>query len=265
MLIAMAIHDTPENGRDQYTAQTLESLALTVDWSRHRIWFVCNAATERTTKAISAFMAQLPPETADECGVIFLPENIGTARAINKAWAYRQPGEHAVKMDNDVVIHGAGWADDMVEIFEKDSRAGIIGLKRKDCIQNPDHPDPFYRSVLQYIPRQHGDSWLLVEKTADVMGTCTGFSSALLDKIGYLYQPGLYGYDDVLACVRSLCAGFYNAFLPAYKIDHIDHGGTEYQKWKERSAGGDSPTYHTLKSGYMAGQIPIYYGPNGDQ
>ena len=62
-LIAMAIHDTPENGRDKLTERTLESLMQTVDWSRHRFFAVVNSATDRTADALFHFKSILVQQT----------------------------------------------------------------------------------------------------------------------------------------------------------------------------------------------------------
>ena len=43
MLITMAVHDTPENERRGLTLRTLDSLAETVDWGRHRFIICCGA------------------------------------------------------------------------------------------------------------------------------------------------------------------------------------------------------------------------------
>jgi hypothetical protein len=87
------------------------------------------------------------------------------------------------------------------------------------------------------------------------------YNSALLDKIGYLYQPSLYGYDDVLASYRSELAGFKNVFLPQIEIDHVDEGKTEYQGWKERHAGEQTQNVIKIVDEYINGTRLIYYQP----
>jgi thiaminase len=84
------------------------------------------------------------------------------------------------------------------------------------------------------------------------------FNSALLDKIGYLYQPRLYGFDDALAAVRCEVAGYASVFLPHIEIDHIDTGETAYQGWKEKHAGEDMAEYNRLKDAYRKGTRPIF-------
>ncbi len=247
-LISLAVWDTEENGRTEYTAKTLESLYLTVNTRKHRIVIVDNGSCEATQKLLNK---------AARIEVIRLNENIGTAKAVNKAWQLRKPNENCVKMDNDVVIHSRDWVEDMERAIKLDPTIGIVGLKRKDCWEEPSRTD-FYKSSLEMLPHVPGEPWVVVERVNHVMGTCQMFSSALLDKIGYLYQPRLYGFDDALAAIRCQVAGFYSCFLPHIEIDHIDTGATAYQGWKEKHAGEDMAEYNRLKNGYLSGTIPVY-------
>lgn len=247
----MAVWDTEENGRTAYTARTLESLRDTVSGT-HRIVIVDNGSCEETKRILHLYSGY------HGFTVITLPENIGTARAVNKAWELREEGEHCIKMDNDVVIHSAGWVDEMEACIALQPIIGIIGLKRKDCWENPAHPDPFYRSRLELLPHVAGEPWRVVEMVNHVMGTCQMFNSALLDKIGYLYQPRLYGFDDALAAVRCDVAGFASCFIPHINIDHIDTGDTAYQGWKHKVAGEDMDTFNEIKHQYRTGQRPVY-------
>lgn len=259
-LIAMAVYSTAENKREEILRRCLESVCETVNWTRHRIGLSVNAATEESVGIISAFAARV----GSACEIIYNAENLGTARAVNKIWIGRNAGEHAVKMDDDVLICQPGWADHMEEAIFYDSQIGIVGLKRKDCWEYPGHPDPFYRSTPHVFQRAPGHPWIVIERVRHVMGTCQMYNAALLDKIGYLYQPGLYGWDDVIAAARSEAAGFYNYFLPYFRIDHIDDGTTPYQEWKGKRAWADRPDIDALRAGYENGSISVFYGPNGE-
>lgn len=262
-LIAMAVHDTVENKKHQCTRQTIESILKTVDYRKHRLIVVNNNSCDETKHYLSQLSGlwywKYRGETINEPVVLTNAENLGTAAAINKAWKHRKEGEHAIKMDNDVVIHNKDWVDQMEEAIRRKPDIGVLGLKRKDLWQNPDHPNPNYKSVLKMLPQDGNGAWMVFEETADIMGTCTMFNSALLDKIGFLYQPGLYGYDDVLASARSRFAGFVNGFLPHIEIDHIDDGATPYQTWKEKHSGQYQPTIDEIIYAYRDGRKSIYY------
>jgi GT2 family glycosyltransferase len=298
-LIAMAVYDTKANNRNGFTVQTLRSLEGSVNWNKHRLIVIDNGSCVHTKSILTKHSGwYFPFET------ITLPENIGTARAINKAWRVRNPGEHCIKMDNDVVIHQAGWLDTLEECIARDPTIGIIGLKRKDLFEDPylvevahaiqaekmskedglkiiedkykwwldedTNRKPLdclnfglaWPATSKALPHKRGEKWLNVEVVNHVMGTCQLYNSALLDKIGYLYQMGeLYGFDDSLAAARSLRAGFYNCFYPHIDMDHIDPGDNPYTQQKAKDSGVYLEKFLRLREDISAGRVPIYYGP----
>lgn len=223
----MVVNDTAENNRTWMTRETLQSLLKTVDWGRHRLLISDNGSCGETLRLYDAWKKHLP------FTVSYSDKNEGTAKAINRGWRNRRPGEHCCKMDNDVRIHQAGWADWMEDVFERDPTIGICGLKRNDLAESPWSDKPEYKSEIRMLPHDKGQRWLTVERVNHVIGTCVGFSSALLDKIGGLTQPGLYGFDDSLAAVRAKVAGFQSVFLCGFEIAHLDPGDdTPYTRWK---------------------------------
>lgn len=255
-LIAMACFDNEQNKRTEYTRQTLSSILQTVDLRKHRLVVVDNASCQETKDLLKHFANYYSKKNIE---VITLPENIGTARAINQAWKLRKQGEHAIKMDNDVVIYSSGWVDEMEEAIRRDYKIGQVGLKRKDCWEHPKHESSDYRSELIMLPQVPGERWQIVEKAKHIIGTCVMHSASLLDKVGYLYQPSLYGYDDVIMSHRAHLAGFYSCFLPHIEIDHIDTGSTDYQGWKERHSGEQTNNVIQLVHDMYNGIKPIYY------
>lgn len=254
-LIAMAVHDTEENERSKMTWRTIESIYETVDFS-HRFIIIDNGSCKETADMLSVLSSRTE--------VITLPSNIGTARAHNLAWKQRKPGEHCIKIDNDVVIYESGWVEKLEACIEREPKIGQIALKRKDCWETTWHQNEHNRSELVMLPHEPGQPWIIVEKVKHVIGTCVLHSAALLDKVGYLYQPGLYGYDDTLMTARAIKEGFMTCFLSNIEIDHIDPGGTDYQKWKERESGQYTGEVVRLMKGYADGSISTYYGPNGE-
>jgi len=261
-LISMAVYATEENNKTEIARRTIYNLFEKTDWSKHRLVVVNNASCDEMLYELDrALLRSNLYNTGKEfMTVIHNDTNLGTAGAINMAWKLRQPGECVVKMDDDALIHDAGWCDRLEEAIQRDPQIGIIGLKRKDLMENPWRNDQF-KSELRMLPHEPGESWIVVEEVGHVMGTCQMYSPALLDKIGFLFQPRLYGFDDSLAAVRCRVAGFKNCFLPHIRIDHIDPGDTPFQEWKHKVSGEDMPEYNRLKAGYQDGTIPIYYNP----
>lgn len=256
----MSIFDTVENDRTKFTQRTLDSLLKTVDLTKHRLFLVDNASCQATKDFLDSFK-KMNYTYHKNITIITNEVNLGTAEAVNLAWKHRLPGEHAIKMDNDVVIHQSGWVEYLEEAANRDPKLGQIGLKRKDCDETPWHRDIFYRSIPMMLPHQKGQRWLLVERTNHVIGTCVLHSDNLLEKTGYMYQPGLYGFDDALFSYRSLKAGFFNYFLSHVEVDHIDDGSNPYQKVKEAQASEKWAAYQQTLREYEAGTRSIHYNP----
>lgn len=259
-LIAMAVYDTEENKRTELTRRTIDCLLATVDRNKHRIIIVDNHSCKDTLDIYRGHIAASVDEhVTNPTMVMFQKENIGTARAINQAWKLRKPGEHCIKMDNDIIINSPGWVDELEEAIRRDSTIGQVGLKRKDCWEWPGHEHPDWKSELHMLPHVPGEPWQIVEKVKHVIGSCVMHSAALLDKVGYLYQPSLYGYDDVIMSHRCHLAGFYSCFLPHINIDHIDPGDTPYQDWKQKHSGEQTQAVIDLVHEMYNGTKPIYY------
>jgi len=247
-LISVAVYDTEENGRSKYTKETLDSLINTVDEKEHRIIIVDNGSCEETKKLLVAYYHL-------GIQIITNTENVGTAKAINQAWAYRKPNETVIKMDNDVVINNYGWVEEM-ELAMKLGGYGILGLKRKDLMQSPNASN-HWKTELKMLPHEKGDNWVVVEESADIMGTVQMFHPELINKMGGLMQAGVYGFDDTLACIRAILLGYKLAFLPHIDIDHIDVGGDAYTEWKRKYAGEKMEEFYKIKDGLINGTIPI--------
>jgi GT2 family glycosyltransferase len=246
-LIAMAVHDTVENKRSKYTKETIESLLNTFDFNNHRIIVIDNNSCIETKNILE--------EHEQFITVITNTENLGTAKAINQAWAYRKPNEVVIKMDNDVVINNYGWVEEM-ELAMKLGGYGILGLKRKDLMQSPNASN-HWKTELKMLPHEKGDNWVVVEESADIMGTVQMFHPELINKMGGLMQAGVYGFDDTLACIRAILLGYKLAFLPHIDIDHIDVGGDAYTEWKRKYAGEKMEEFYKIKDGLINGTIPI--------
>ena len=245
-LIAMAVYDTVENERSKYTWRTLESL-MDTSGSNNRIIVVDNNSCDKTKEILKDYKKYIT--------IITNTENVGTAKAINQAWACRKPNEVVIKMDNDVVINNYGWVEEM-ELAMKLGGYGILGLKRKDLMQSPTSQS-MWKTELKMLPHTKGENWVVVEESEDIMGTCTMFHPSLTDKMGGLMQAGIYGFDDTLACVRAKLLGYKLAFLPHIDIDHIDVGGDAYTEWKRKYAGEKMEEFYKIKDGLINGTIPI--------
>lgn len=250
----MCVFSTSENKKDECLDKTLQSLSETVDFARHRLILSVNGSTDATKYILGKHHKIIED-------VIWNEKNLGTAEGINRAWKLRNKGEHLIKMDDDIVIHQSGWLDDLEQIVERDPTIGQIGLKRKDLEERPWHESPLFKSILTMIPQEKGQRWFVVEEVKHVIGSCVLHSSKLIDNIGYLKQPNIYGFDDVLASARTRVAGFKCCFYPFPEIEHIDDGQTPWQKEKEEMVNQQWAAFQELERGYLSGEISVYYNP----
>lgn len=249
-ILALAVWDTEENKRSEYTWRTLTRLVQTVDLKKHRIIISDNGSCQYTQDCYTHFKEFVE--------VIYNKVNIGTAKAINVALKLRNEGENFIKMDNDIFVYQKGWVDQLEECVKRESSIGIIGLKRKDLWQHPLHENEAYRTYIQSLPHEAGQRWLNIEVCPDIMGSCTMLSSSLIEAVGGFTQEGVYGFDDTDMSLRSLLAGFKNAFLPHIEIDHIDEGNNAYTEWKQKASGATMAGFNKRCEEYKNGTRSLF-------
>jgi len=254
ILISVAVYDTEENERFSYTKQTVLSLFDTVNPKTTKVVFVNNNSCSDTTDYLNKMAPKL------DFFVENLSNNLGTAEAINIGWnKYGEEGDFLVKLDNDVTFDESYWADKMRVCIESDPVIGVLGLKRKDLPNQPDSDE--YPTTLAFVKREIGDTWHVVEYCDDIIGTCHMLNPKLFTEVGYMYQPRLYGFDDVILCHRSTLAGFKNAFYPSVGINHVDNKETEYIEWKRKYAGIQFEEVNKIIEDYSSGVRSLYYNP----
>jgi len=258
--------------------QALESWLTNLDNSLFTLVVIDNCSTDSTFKYLTDLANK------GQCVAVRLSKNFGTAPALNLAWRLREANQHVVKADSDIVIHTKGVLQKMVEVADAFLNIGIIGLKRPDLIESPNHPDYFYRSKILNL--QSGDTIYILEFVHHVMGSFQLYNKATLFNFGYLYQfqdereGPAYGFDDALACFRMRALRRSVAFLRGWvyedkktsvEISHIDPGEStgdaflcNYTKWKQREAAKAMPRYFQLTQQYLRGERSPYYDAEWD-
>ena len=249
----MAVFDTPENERAPMTEKAIACMcdtALRLPM-RHRMVVVDNGSTDIRAK-------QILRDYGKHFTLLQNTENRGTAKAINKGLQLRNHDEIACKVDDDIFIHQADWAEQIEEVMWRDITIGICALKRKDLAEYPDATQEFYRSTLHMLPHNPGQRWIVVENVRHTMGTCQAYSPGLLARVGFLWQPGVYGFDDSDISARAALVGLKRVFLPHIEIDHLDPGGNAYTDWKRVHAGEHIQTYQETVDAYKSKKMPLY-------
>lgn len=262
-IIAMCCYDTKENDRTKYTKETLWSLIDTVDFKKHKLHITDNASCKATKELLNDFrrlFESLFP--MDNILIITLKKNYGTAVGINFGIKWRDDFNDicgVIKIDNDIVVHGRDWVDELEEIVMREPKIGLASLKRNDFSETSNHPEEQWRTKLFSLEHTVGQKHFILEQTNGAMSNCQMMSAKLLDNLGYLYQKNVYGWDDKLMAVRANKAGFGSVFLPYPRISHIDNGANSYTQEKIQIATQTMKETDDMAKAYLSGEIPFYY------
>jgi len=269
-LIVLTTYCTRKNQKLPMLESTLGMLLATVDWDRHRIVIVDNASQVDVRGAVDAFQKVVP-----QSRFVANATNVGTARGFNLGHSTGNAvfGEqHTLKLDDDVVVHKSGWLDLMELALSRRPRLGGISLKWRMLSECPDPevlpPEKVAEhsstTSLEFLCRKTLDDWwTVIEISPLISGMCALYHKRALAQIGQMYQPSIYGQDDVLMCKRLTVAGWKLAFLPQVRVDHIDPGNTEWSQWKRDEAGRTfaSPRWREIEQELLDGK---YYSPDGE-
>lgn len=261
-LICMAIFDTEQNNRSNYTAQSLDSLLETTDFNKHRLFLSDNGSCEDTQNIYEYFKKKFSKSFPIENLTIRKNgRNLGTANAINLGWRTRRKGEFVTKQDNDFTVDQKGWVDVLEESLIREPLLGCVGLKRFDLEEHPLHTVPDWKTKLVMLPHKRGERWIVAEQCNGVFGTMQMYRSEVIDKIGYLRQPKTgYGFDDTLMNMRCKAAGYAQAYIPQIEINYLDIDENPYWDEKRKLAGEGIEEFNQMKEEILDGHI--FYEPN---
>jgi len=269
---------TPTFNRLLMVKRSVESWLHTVPEPLADIWVIDNGSEDGTAEWVTSLA-----EEVERVKAVLLDKNFGTAVAVNLGWKLSGGGSVGiVKADSDIVVNTSGFMERILAVLEAMPRLGILGLRRKDLIENPYHPDPWYRS--EYLDLQIDNETVHLETCSHIMGSFTAYNKSVINDFGYLAQlqedrwpDPAYGYDDSLACYRMIALGFRRAFLRGWddvsvSIDHVDPGEGDkpdswngvYTRWKQAEAGTWMARYKELAEGYVRGSVSPYYDAQWD-
>lgn len=235
--------------RIELTEKCFASLFETADPLLYKLFIIDNASEDDTPRYLQSLEGHPQVET-----IVYNQENLGTAKALNRGWklAYDR-GQHAGKLDNDMTFYDKGWLRKMLTVLELTSDVGLVGVKRRDLGEMPNHYDEFLRSKLVALPNGQ-----VIEVANHIIGSCWIVKHELLQKLGGLKQVGLYGLDDAILCHRAHIAEYATVFEPSIAVEHIDPGDPKYPvytQWKRDYAGEvmKSGAYDALMEAYRTG------------
>jgi len=179
--------------RKHETLATLRSLACTRAMSMAECVWVDNGSTDGTREAVTQAIAVEGWPIDWICN----SENIGCPRALNQVLARRKPGQHFIKVDNDVELETEGWIPFLCNLLETNPGIAIAS--------------PWYEELETSnqgrLIQAHG-YW---HEYFPVVGHCVIHTGWFLDETGYfdvLAEDHLYGFEDLLMAHRASVCGF---------------------------------------------------------
>ena len=182
------------NRRDE-SVVTLRALHETGALEQATCLIQDNGSTDDTRRAISRELYY----TLRDHEVTFqrLEENIGCPAALNRALQTRLPGQHFIKVDNDVVLETPGWVDLLCQFLDEHPDVALVS--------------PWYEELEtanQGRIVERYDTWWQI---FPVIGHCVLHRGEFLDQVGYfdvLDRNHLYGFEDNLMAHRAGAMGY---------------------------------------------------------
>ena len=193
--------------RTRETIATLSALLETGAFEQAQVVIFDNGSTDGTADAIRGLFAEgLAPY-----GLVFYGRNIGCPRALNSILHhYRKPGQHFIKVDNDVRLLTNDWVRLLCDFPDAHPDVAMVG--------------PWYKELetgYQGRVLEKHESWWRVYP---IIGHCVMHRGAFLDRTGFfdvLAPDHLYGFEDLLMAHRAGALGFKCAVSLDVQMENI--------------------------------------------
>jgi len=144
--------------------------------------------------------------------VFLSQENIGCPRALNAILhSWRRPGQHFIKVDNDVVLETPDWVIKLVAFLEEHPDVALASAWYDELKDESQHGR---------FKAKH-DGWF---ETFPIVGHCAIHRGSFLDRTGYfdvLAPDHLYGFEDVLMAHRAAAMKLKCAVVPEVRLTNI--------------------------------------------
>ena len=193
--------------------------------------------------------------------VVYNGTNLGVSKALNIGMRLRQPGQHYMKLDNDMVLPNdyESWLTEMIDITEN-SRRDIDNVKLVAL-----SPFNYNRPMSEHFPRRFLDltNGHRYEIEDPMPYACLGAGkfvhSDVIDRIGgYNEKFGLYGFEDTDYGNRAIRVGFKNVYHAKVQAKHIDA-----ENLPESAELRALKTNALRHNGILAGNARIEYAHDG--
>ncbi|RKY14061.1 MAG: hypothetical protein DRP52_01090 [Planctomycetota bacterium] len=193
--------------REKETEITIRSLYQTGAMDEAEVWVVDNNSSDGTADMLMGLVAE---GIIKDRQTTLMMQNMGCPKALNWVLAKRRPGQHFIKVDNDVRFLTPGWVGKMTKFLADYPTAAMVS--------------PWYSELEDSnqgrLIARHG-TW---DRYWPVVGHCCIHSGELLDQVGFfdvLVFDHLYGFEDLLMCHRAGYLGYICAVMREVKCEMI--------------------------------------------
>lgn len=194
------------------------SLIEKTSYKNYKIILVDNGSTDGSIERIEKKFKKVI--------ILRIGKNLGFTGGTIFGWNYCFKNYHPnyiCDMNNDIITVQTNWLDLMVNVLEKNKKAGICGNK----LLSPDNT-----LQLLYLGRPLKEKELdkgqydFIKEVQAVGGANMLIKRKMIDKLGALDENFFYGPDDIDYCFRARRAGFkiiYNGFSKSVHLGSFSY------------------------------------------
>lgn len=179
-------------------------------------------------------------------------DNVGIAQALNQCVAMLELGQRFMKLDDDVTFLGTGWLDEMTRVLDGNESIGGVAIPRHG------------READQATGNIDVSGVWVIDSDQNWWTNCVLYRWEAMQALGSFWQPGLYGYEDVLTGARLRMLGWRTVYLASYRVVHHGEYETkrepvEYRQWKlkQRTKTNINGLIGEFRSGIRSAHIPL--------
>lgn len=233
---------TPTWNKAHFLRDTLYSLQVTADTGLYRHVVVINGGNDDTKRVCRDYGLEW----------IHNLDNVGIAQSLNQCLTLLTPGQRFMKLDDDLTFFDTGWLEAMLQILDNNEGIGGVAIPRLGR-----EADQLCKSI-----DAKSEPWIV--DSGELWWTnCALYRWKAIQALGSFWQPGLYGYEDVLTGVRLRKLGWRTVYLASYRVRHEGswkgkRETREYREWKATTRTRSiQPIIAQFKSGARKAYIPL--------
>jgi GT2 family glycosyltransferase len=202
-------------GRPNTTRRCLEALQKNTNSDMYDLVITSQNATHETIDTVVSTVSRSYEMILNEF-------NTGIALGHNQMMARRQPGQHYIKIDDDVIVESSGWIETFQKVLDFSHVGAVVARRPTFWIDKPGRKDYFFYNVR---PVKVNGVWFeaIHGYKNGCVGCWWGISSAAIDDVGYFNEAT--GNDDQDWTVRAHRMRYDLGYIPDVIIrnDESEH------------------------------------------